>query len=629
MKRFLMQFLVVVLLLGAAGQALPQSPPQISARLEPQEIEVGNLSALTVTVSGVTSAQVSVPDVPGLKIIYAGQQSNFSMINGQTSRQLSIIYHVRAMQEGDYTIPPISVSEGGQDAHSDPVQLHVTGGLSSNVAPSPAQNRSQQLQQQLAAITTAARAATSAQQADEPTRDNNPQTDAIFVRLTAPKKIVYVGELVPIQIKLYVRNDAPAKLRSLPSLAGDAFAMNKLPAEPLQAVENIDGMPYQTATWNTALSAVKSGEYPVQVEVGLTVLQRQARHGGAFDDPFFALFSSSVKQVDQTYANEAETWRAQPLPSEGKPASFSGAIGEFKLSAQADPSQAMVGDPVTLRLTVEGRGNFNAVNPPQLENVDGWKTYTAGGKTEVSDPCGISGKKVFEEAIIPKKTALSMPKAVFSWFSPEAKQYITREVVPPQVTIVDAPPGSVAAASRPNPGAAKPIVDDTKKDADTLVANKVEMGPFSPTFKPQILNPGLVISQALTLAALIVALFTARRRHLLENNPDYARAVKMDRRLRETLEAMHRTAVTKNSALFFSLARTALQLRLGDKWKIKPEDITYAIVEERAPIMAKSLQMIFHLADELAYSGGTNRNLDLGEWERTVRSELQKMDHLS
>jgi hypothetical protein len=455
------------------------------------------------------------------------------------------------------------------------------------------------------------------------------QSESVFLRLVSPKKAAYyVGEIVPVKIKLFVRGDQPARLRSLPLLVGDAFTMNKLPREPFQKMESIDGIPYQTATWNTALSAVKSGEFPVAVQIELTTIERQrAPHGGIFDDPFFAMLASSVKQVDKTVANPEESWKVLPLPSDGKPLSFSGAIGDFKCTAQAEPLQVAAGDPVTLQFTVEGQGNFSRVNAPVLQNVDGWKTYPASGKAEPADDYGYTGKKIFEQAVIPQRTGLGMPKGIFSWFNPEARQYVTREVTPPQVAITDAPPGSVAAHA--NPALHKLAADDEpKREGDSLVANKVDPGAFSASLQSQLLNPWLLTTQAASLALLFAGYLTARRRHLLASNPEYAYAVRLDRRLREALDAMHRAAAAGDAAAFFNHARLALQLRLGTQWKIKPENITYPLIEQRAPALARSLEAIFLTADELSYSGLSGSHHNLAELEQTVRVELENIGHL-
>ena len=49
----------------------------------------------------------------------------------------------------------------------------------------------------------------------------------------------------------------------------------------------------------------------------------------------------------------------QPLP-EPAPAAFSGAVGQIKIFAEADVANATVNEPVTVRMTLQGRGNVNA-----------------------------------------------------------------------------------------------------------------------------------------------------------------------------------------------------------------------------------------------------------------------------
>src|SRR5262249_14449618 len=92
---------------------------QVTAKLEPQSIALGESAQLTVTSNGAT--QSSVPNVDGLEIEPIGQQTSIQMINGNVTRNVQELFSVTPNRAGDFTIPPIGGS--GQ-----PIRLHVDNG---------------------------------------------------------------------------------------------------------------------------------------------------------------------------------------------------------------------------------------------------------------------------------------------------------------------------------------------------------------------------------------------------------------------------------------------------------------------------------------------------------------------
>ena len=64
------------------------------------------------------------------------------------------------------------------------------------------------------------------------------------MRVTMPKHSLYVGELVPVQVKAYFRAGTAASLNGLPLLGSDAFSLGKLGEHPAQSQEMVDGQPF-------------------------------------------------------------------------------------------------------------------------------------------------------------------------------------------------------------------------------------------------------------------------------------------------------------------------------------------------------------------------------------------------
>lgn len=56
-------------------------------------------------------------------------------------------------------------------------------------------------------------------------------------------------------------------------------------------------------------------------------------------------------------------------PLDGRPDSFIGAIGSFTVVSELSPTTARVGDPLTLAITLKGKGLLSDAQPPRLDSV--------------------------------------------------------------------------------------------------------------------------------------------------------------------------------------------------------------------------------------------------------------------
>jgi hypothetical protein len=147
----------------------------------------------------------------------------------------------------------------------------------------------------------------------------------------------------------------------------------------------------------------------------------------AFNDPFFQNFFGGTTEKEITVASHAEAIRVFPLPTEGRPAGFGGAVGNFEVNSELSAAQSAAGDPLTLRLKVTGTGSFDRVNSSMLGAVDGWKTYPPTAKFGPADSAGYSGEKDFEQAVIPIKAGReTVPALAFNFFNPVERGGFTR-----------------------------------------------------------------------------------------------------------------------------------------------------------------------------------------------------------
>lgn len=620
---------IALLVLGFALQA--RAATTVSASLDQPQITLGDTAQLTVTVSG-AQEQPDAPTVDGLDIQEMSQSTQISVINGALTMSATKTYAISPRREGTFVIPAIKVG----DATSQPLTLHVVrdSATASSTLPAPA----------LSGPTSPAQnpPATSNGPVVLPPLNptpgtsnagNEPSPEGRFgsIVVVLPKKEIYVGELVPVDIKVYIPDDLQASITDLPQLTSDGFTLNQLGTKPEKSTEAANGRGYAVFTWHSALTGVKMGDYPIDLSMPMTVVVPQPMPQGDPDDlmnSFFRnAFASMGTKKDVTIHNQTLTLKVLPLPQNGRPADFSGAVGQFEIETSASPTTVNAGDPITLRLKITGTGNFDRVSSDMLAADAHWKTYSTKNHFDPADVVGYQGTKTFEQPIIPNDSSVtSVPGISFSYFNPETRQYVTRTAAPIAVTVSGsaAPAPSVSVASSPTPGpviqpaSATPV---TGANVSDLRANKLDPGAFVASLQPVYLNPWFVAGQGLPLVALLGGLALIRRQKQV-SHPERVRATAIQQAIRQQIDAMDEAMRNHQTDAFFIHARSALQQRLGHQWNMRPETITLADVEARISDGLDTIRPVFEMADQAKYSDLHFEDADLRQWREAVVNEL-------
>ena len=193
---------------------------------------------------------------------------------------------------------------------------------------------------------------------------------------------------------------------------------------------------------------------------GHVVVVLPSQNGGAIPSPNWecARRSSAANTSRFTLATDPIIVESLPLPEQNKPANFTGAVGNFTMTATAGPTNVTVGDPITVRVQISGRGALDAVTLPAQEAWQNFKTYPPTTKLETSDQFGFQGTKTFEQIISPQNSDVhELPALTFSFFNPNDGQYhtLTQPAVPLVVKAAGASPMPVLAANK-NANTGKP-----------------------------------------------------------------------------------------------------------------------------------------------------------------------------
>lgn len=167
------------------------------------------------------------------------------------------------------------------------------------------------------------------------------------------------------------------------------------------------------------------------------------------------------------YIHKQDTLRAPPqkftvlpLPVEGRPADFTGAVGQFSIRVHADAKTVNTGESFTLTAVVQGEGNLELLPRPPLTIP--WATITKGPEQWSWDSTGttIHGSKTFQWTIVPNDNPTGLiPPLRYSYFNPTTKRYATAAAEPLSLSVgtavnADASQSAADAIAAQDPGAA-------------------------------------------------------------------------------------------------------------------------------------------------------------------------------
>jgi hypothetical protein len=578
--------------------------PSVDATIEPAQIEVGESARLTIYTSGGGTLSVPLPVVSGLEFRVVGQSRQIQTINGRTIESTSTIIRVTPDQAGVFTIPGLTPS-------SPPLVLRVnpsSGGGSSRFGNGASPSQPPLLPG-----------------GSLPNGIHLTPDGSAFVHLEMPKREIYVGESVPVEIQVGMRDGFVASINGLPKLNSGDFTLNNLSHQPERAPKTIDGKAFTVYTWRSLLAAVKPGTYTLAFETPLTVRvrtrpQRDSMLDDLLGDPFLQNFFGATIPKDVTVSSPEAAIKVLPLPTEGRPSDFGGAVGTFKISTDISSAKNTAGDPLTLRMHVHGAGNFDRVESSMLGGDAKWKTYEPKATFNSTDPVGYRGEKVFEQPLIASQPGTqTIPALNFSYFDPGARRYETARSAPLTVTV--APPAD-SAANEPPPSAAGAAADEAhsglRPDHTVTEARVDSLTP--PYFQPRFV--GLSSALALLFGGGWVAL-RRRERDALDTQRQRERA---RAELTQTLlEKMRTAAAAGDAAVFLNSARSSLQQTLGARWQVAPEEISEALIDERIEDTDRDdIRQIFALADEANYSGDDLKAADFERWTQIVSRQLSE-----
>lgn len=466
---------VGVALCAILSMAAKASAASVELTLSTQETYVGMPIRAELTISDAQNPQQpEFPTIEGVDVVAAGaprQMSQTMVFNGRVSHKSALTYtwQLTPRREQKFHIPSIKVNIDGRELTTDPTEFVAT---------------------------------------------KSETGDLLFVDVVGQRDSVYVGEPIRLTLRIWVKPYKNARhnitlsasdmLRTLNKESTDwgVFAdaikdlVEKRKGIRGKEVLRADGQGVERSYYlyefeHTVYPQSQGKLDPGKIQIVFhypTGLQRGRNF--IFEDRW------ALSGVQPLVADaKIEPITVKPVPTEGMPADYRGAIGRYDIATEAMPTKVKVGDQISLRLQVTGGDRLDLLQAPPLAQLP---ELTRDFKVTEEPLAGVvnHGVKTFVATLRPLRTDVKeIPPIPFSSFDPETHEFVTVKSDPIPIEVSPADELSLANIISANGSSGKASRGDESEEA---------VNPLTWQFRgPAVLQSSQPPSDTMLLAALI------------------------------------------------------------------------------------------------------------------------------
>jgi hypothetical protein len=557
--------LILALLAGPARAA----DIEVTAGLDRNAISLEESATLTIEVRG-APGNLPEPDLSGIEdfsVQGAGQSTNVTLINGRFSGSTAYTYILTPRKTGTFTIPAITIQHQGRTYRTEPLSIEVTRGQSTrSLAPPPPGLR---------------------------------HGKRLFVEAAADRKEAYVNEQITFTFRFYRAVNLLSQPNYQPPDTAGFWSEDLPPQKNYETT--VDGSSYAVSELKLALFPMAPGEYTIG-SARLRCRIEDFSQDDLFGDDAFRNFFGGGREV--VLATDPVKIRVLPLPA-GKPAGFSGAVGSFRLEASLDKKEVPAGQPLTLTVTISGRGNIKTVEAPKIPDLPGFRRYEPTSSSRISkEGYRVQGSKTFQAMLIPDTEGQkTVPALTWSCFDPDSRNYKTLRTSPLSLVVTPGSGGSQASPGTAGGSTVQPSPVRILSQDIRFIKNppaRLEKGR-----KDLYLDPIFLAVQFLPLAALLLLVLRLRSLERIQRHPLDFRRRRALAEARRVLRQASGHLREEGAAEFYALLSRALQEYCSGKLGLSASglpalEIARALEEKGAP--GGELCVLLQAADEARFS---------------------------
>jgi len=395
---------------------------EFTAKLSRNKIGV-NENVRIDFVMNVDGDNLELPDFDGFRVVSGPfQQISQTIINGKVSWSKSFGYTIHPTKQGVLTIGSATMTYKGQKYQTEPIKLTVTAPVERPNDPS------------------------------EPLIDVN---ESVHLVAQVSKRNPYLNEPISVVYKLYFKEGLGVRNFNMTANPeyNDFWSHNIEVKQFETEVDTYKGEKYSSVVIKKVLLyPQKAGKLTLEsldLEIALQVPTNRRN-----------MFGRVYHNTSTKLSTGAQTIDVRPLPENGKPDDFSGAVGTFDLIVKTDKTAIRQGESIEMDVTISGKGNLELFSLPKPVFPSSLEVYDPVPKKQITvGLSGMYGKVAEKYTIIPQFQGKYIIKPMrFSYFDLDTKTYKTITSQEITLDMIDGPVGN----------------QDTYDDGEEVAQNEVK-----------------------------------------------------------------------------------------------------------------------------------------------------------
>ena len=535
----------------------------------PEVVVSGDQFRLSYTVNTKKVRDFRAPNIKDFEVLMGPSRSvQYQSINGVESNTITYTYILMAGKEGTYNIPGATIVADGNNYTSNSVDIKVLPTDQSDNSGNSGSNAARN-------------------QAGGQITNND-----LFITATASKTDVYEQEAILLTYKIYTKVNLTQLHGDMPDLKGFHTQEVELPSQKQWTLEHYKGSNYNTTVYSQyVLFPQQSGKLEIpSITFDGTISQMVASA-----DPFDAFFNGgSYVNVSKKIVTPKVMINVKELPA-GKPANFSGGVGEFTISSSISTQELKTNDAITLKLVISGTGNMKLINTPEVGFPQDFEIYDPKVENKFNlTRSGLAGSKVIEYLAIPRHAGnYTIPSVEFSYFDLKSQSYKTLKT--------DAYTLNVAKGE----GNSDQVVANFTSKEDLKVLGKdiryIKTGETSLTPKDDYFfgSVSYYLWYVIPFSLFVIYLIIYRKQALENANIAKVRTKKANKVATKRMKNAGKLLAEKNMSAFYDEVLKALWGYISDKLNIPVSQLSKDNIEEELARYGVSEELVKAFIDTL------------------------------
>ena len=466
-------------------QGTPPAPSPVRAWVSDTDVAVGKPFWIYIEASGTGIALPGTLEIEGITIDPRNSQRSSSYSfgrQGQSTTEKRGFYAI-AMRSGKISIPPIEIQVSGRTFKTEAIEILAEERTVARTPPRPDSSDGAELK----------------------------QDDLVFIEMDVNKHEIFQGEPVLLTMQLwrikYRRiNSGPYRGGLIQNPTTEGFYVHNLEPEGYEAMRG---------PWTYEITETRKLLYPTRTG--------DLRIGRWHWEGIALINRQSIIKRDKLYYKldvGPIDIKVKPLPK--PPKDFTGAVGEFDVTASLGTESVAQGVPVKFTVTIQGWGNPDAIGAPELPKL-AWASINGPEAAhrffKGSRDGDLKMAKYFTYAITPLEAGqATLPRFDFVFFSPERKDYVREGIGPYELNVLPTGEAAQHLVLPPDAGIIERNVDILAEDIQPLL----ELGRSISVPRPSRMTLPAAAAAPVVLY-LGLSLYMHRRRRFAANR-GFARA---------------------------------------------------------------------------------------------------------